>query len=1009
MARYQITLSQSSWSGGTAAIWYDTDAEACYDASTGGNVVTSVTVPTRSGYTFLGFGLTSPYYRCVDENGNIFGAKVKELFNTASTAVSGSLSSKTLSVYQAQTSTISGTTATIRTITIASTYWKGAPAKLYYSPAEDKFYLEEALSTEITGDVTAARECWTYSGCYAGSGPQYVSSTPAKSGDQYIDAEGDFTDELRIRGKVQTSFTINPRGDYFSYKVVFDPNGGSTGDSGVTAIYRPVSATGTYYTTDACTAGTEITALTAAQLPYLDSKVFGGFTGTKVTTASGAATATYYADRTGALNIANLDALTFSTTNQSLGKVTVYARWVPVCAITVNKGTNGTNAALPLATFYADTVNGGFYSDSALSAAITNIGTPTNECYIFTGCYDAAAGSTQYVNAAGDILAAFSIAEYTSTFTIYCKWLQTSWRVIFNKSGGAGGTDAIYRSVSDGSWYLDPLAASGSTSPISALTPPTRDGYIFSGYFASSSATSTKLVERNGALISGALAALTPSGTTPPSVTAYAVWQQLRTVTIGMNATSATVGADNVSTATPGDPRVFYSSTDAAYYADNNATEEVGISGRPLALPSVRCHACTGIWSSATSGDQKFDDTGLVVSGATAPSSSTTWYAQWTRISYVLILDANGGEGGTVEVFQNGDNNAIYSDDELATEISGIAPPTRTGYTFLGYFSAQTGGTRIFDDAGNVAIATSFGSRDATLYARWQANTYTLSFSGAGEISPVSVTYGSAIGDLPAPSAAVVPANAQFNGWLVDGLPISSSTVWTWAEDKTALPNWRYAFGDVEDYFGLAKPWLIPFESDEGLDRPRIVTRAYGKAKGADESSSLQWRNPTVRYMVVADGELSVKLGTAFAAVTGKTGYMITAAVVDTQIGSFPVVTISGVATEGRNAINLFAVSVPVKGRARPQNLLGAIDGGGALQSFTLSATCEPVVLTANTVPCASDVVNGRYEVSAGTLAAHFENAPDAAGGFTATAITPEKSGTYYTRYSFSATKEIFT
>ena len=1028
MARYKITLSQSGWSGGTAAFWYDPDEGATYDAETGGNAITAITVPTRASYTFLGFGLTSPYYRVVDEDGNILAAKVKELFDASSTFVTGALAAKTLSIYQAQTSSISGSTATLRTITITGTYWVGAPAKIYYNPAVDKFYLDSGQTDEVSSGVLAARECWTYSGCFAGAGQQYVSTTPAKSGDQYIDSAGAILDELRIRAKVQTSVTIGPRGDYYSYKIVLDANGGTIGDLGVSAIYRPVSDTGTYYTDYLCTAGNEIASLAAAQLPSIFAKVFGGFTGTKVTTAAQASTATYYADKDGVLDITNLDGLPLSVTGSvALVKATVYARWVGICTVTVNSGTNGTNAVLPLSAFYADTVNGGFYADQGLTEQISGIGQPTNECYRFLGCYESASGSAQYVDDVGDITASLTVPEYTTTLTVYCKWSQVSWRLFMSKAGGSGGTDAIYRSTANGDWYADPLAEHGNTSPISALVPPDRIGYVFLGYHKTSAATSDILAARDGTLDTANLATVSPSGTTPPTATACAVWQQLRAVNIGLNATSSTVGTMNVSTAQAGESPIYYGAEDGRYYADDAASVEVGVALRPLALPSVRCNRCTGIFGATANGDQKFDADGLAVSGSVAPTAAiTNWYAQWDRKSYVAVLDDNGGSGGSGAIFFDGASSTFCSDDDLTTSVSSVTPPTRSGYTFLGYYTAKTGGVLVVESDGNIATVTGLGSRDVTLYAHWQDNQYALSFSGGGEIAAKTVTFGAAVGTLPEPSVAP-PPSARFSSWAIDGLPISATTIWTWPEDKTATVMWEYAFGDVVDYFGIGSATLIPFESSDGASRPHLVTRHYGKAAGASQTGP-KWLNPTVKYMVVGNMTLSITLGKAFAAKTGtiygpywngsawtfgnhtgttETGYMVASATVETAIGEFPVVTVSATANEGADAINKFSASVPILARARAQNLLGAISGGGELHALTLAATCDPVVLQEGLEPCASDAVNGRLEVHAETLATNFGAAPTAGSGFAEIGAPVAKSGTNYTRFQIGATKEI--
>ncbi len=260
--------------------------------------------------------------------------------------------------------------------------------------------------------------------------------------------------------------------------------------------------------------------------------------------------------------------------------------------------------------------------------------------------------------------------------------------------------------------------------------------------------------------------------------------------------------------------------------------------------------------------------------------------------------------------------------------------------------------------------------------------------------------------------------------------------------------------GGVIDYFGFASDALVPFESSDGTDRPHVVTRHYGRhtadvrttrlnlqSRITAEQSGTAWRNPYVKYMVVADADIKLCLGTAYAKETGtvygpylpplssewrfgnhtgttKTGYMLTTVMVETGSRHFPVVTMQGVANEGADSINKFWVHIPVVARARAQNLLGAISGGGELQRLVLSATCTPVVCQEYMEPCASDVVDGHYEIHAETLAAQGEGAPTfpessyiepdlSNGGFTPLGEPVVHSGTDYARYIVAARKEI--
>ena len=108
-----------------------------------------------------------------------------------------------------------------------------------------------------------------------------------------------------------------------------------------------------------------------------------------------------------------------------------------------------------------------------------------------------------------------------------------------------------------------------------------------------------------------------------------------------------------------------------------------------------------------------------------------------------------------------------------------------------------------------------------------------------------------------------------------------------------------------------------------------------------------------------------------------------------------------------------FNVSVPVVARSKAQNLLGAISGGGHLQSCRLVAACDPVVCEENLMPCASDIVNGRYELSAETLAPNGESAPTMTaaggtnGGFALIADPRQGRDCDYIRYTIEARKEM--
>lgn len=140
----------------------------------------------------------------------------------------------------------------------------------------------------------------------------------------------------------------------------------------------------------------------------------------------------------------------------------------------------------------------------------------------------------------------------------------------------------------------------------------------------------------------------------------------------------------------------------------------------------------------------------------TIPSSATTYYAHWTANSYNITLNLQGGSGGTTSV------KATYGNAMPAITI-----PTRTGYTFGGYYtSANGGGTQYYTAAG--ASARSMTNAGAlTLYAKWTANTYSIHFEGngatSGSMSDQSFTYD--VSQLLTQNGFSRGAAYRFAGW----------------------------------------------------------------------------------------------------------------------------------------------------------------------------------------------------------------------------------------------------
>ena len=139
---------------------------------------------------------------------------------------------------------------------------------------------------------------------------------------------------------------------------------------------------------------------------------------------------------------------------------------------------------------------------------------------------------------------------------------------------------------------------------------------------------------------------------------------------------------------------------------------------------------------------------GVSVDATYVPTNNVVLYARWHKlVDYVISFDANGGNV-SIDKRQVKENTSITS----------LPTPTKTKFSFDGWFTEHTGGTK---------IETSYvPTSDMTLYAHWR-EIFTITYdANGGEVSPTSVTVldGDSMSTLPIP----VRDNYTFLGWTTD-------------------------------------------------------------------------------------------------------------------------------------------------------------------------------------------------------------------------------------------------
>ena len=145
---------------------------------------------------------------------------------------------------------------------------------------------------------------------------------------------------------------------------------------------------------------------------------------------------------------------------------------------------------------------------------------------------------------------------------------------------------------------------------------------------------------------------------------------------------------------------------------------------------------------------------------------------------YTVTLDKRSGTGGTSSV------TATY-----AAAMPSITKPTRTGYTFNGYYDATSGGTKYYNADGSSAKNWDKTS-NTTLYARWTAKQYTITYKDQNNATfsgthangyPTKHTYGTAT-----TLKTATKTGYTFDGWFTTSACTGTAVTSLGATDYTS-------------------------------------------------------------------------------------------------------------------------------------------------------------------------------------------------------------------------------
>ena len=386
----------------------------------------------------------------------------------------------------------------------------------------------------------------------------------------------------------------------------------------------------------------------------------------------------------------------------------------------------------------------------------------------------AATSDYTYKSSTGDIKVNYSAIR--GDIEISASAPPQTYTVTFDMQGGKGGTKS---------------AQATYTQTMPNVTPPTRDGYTFGGYFDGKNGTGSRYYDINGRAYG--------KYDKTANATLYAKWTP-KNYTVTLDAT----GGTNSGTVT------------AEYDADMPS----------ISKPVKKGYTFLGYFTGQNGTGTMYYNANAVSARKYDKTDGLMLYAAWKANTYKVTFDMQGGTGTETST------NATY-DSKMPT----VTPPVRDGYTFEGYFIQPNGaGAQYYYATGEGAKIYDIDA-DTTLYAKWSANTYdvVLNAQGGSGGSTVSAAFDSNMPPIAAPDKPGYIFGGYFDGKNGTGIKYynadcSSARVYDKTEGTTLYALWTPITYNIQLYsrgenVGTLKNVVygelrLPSDKDIGISYP---------------------------------------------------------------------------------------------------------------------------------------------------------------------------------------------
>ena len=387
------------------------------------------------------------------------------------------------------------------------------------------------------------------------------------------------------------------------------------------------------------------------------------------------------------------------TYNANGGTVSSSSKTVSQTFTNWNTAANGSGTTYNAGATYSANANVTLYAQYA-NPSIGSLPTPTRSGYAFDGWYTAANGGTKIADS----------TKVTANTTVYAHWKANASTVSYNVNGGTGSI-ASQTKIHGTNLTLTTAKPTGKSFTVT---------YNANGGTVSSSSKTVSQTFTNWNTVANGSGTAYNAGATysaNANVTLYAQYANpsigsLPTPTRSDYAFDGWYTSANGGTKVTDTTKVTANTTVYAHWIANTYTVSYNVNGDTSSIASqTKIHGTNLTLTTAKPTGKSFTVTYNATGGTVSTSSKTV---SQTFTSWNTKANGSGTAYNAGATYSANANVTLYA-QYANPSIGSLPTPTRSGYTFDGWYTAANGGTKITD--------TTKVTANTTVYAHWTKNT----------------------------------------------------------------------------------------------------------------------------------------------------------------------------------------------------------------------------------------------------------------------------------------------